>query len=280
MPRRTTKAKTAQKVLNDVLSPEDEQRLEELPLLLMDLNRQIKNTLEDFEEQSKSNIKAIKTRFMIGLSKIPPAMRNLPLESLAGKMNVPEEPEDDMGQVIDERVSTIKSTVKRSARKRKIESAQKPAPSTATRRSSRKRTLEETPVHGRQQQPMATPANSQYPANLGRTPFITPKFNTMTPLNRTVHRQAKPNEFLVSHSGSPVQATVSKPRGKKAAADTEGYMPLPLGGGLVLNLPVGSDDVAMDGLVLDDDQRQKVEQMRRMIDNVLKVRSSSTEESD
>ena len=40
-------------------------------------------------------------------------------------------------------------------------------------------------------------------------------------------------------------------------------MPLPLGGGLVLNLPVGSDDVAMDGLVLDDDQRQKVEQMRR-----------------
>ena len=48
-------------------------------------------------------------------------------------MNVPEEPEDDMGQVIDERVSTIKSTVKRSARKRKIESAQKPPPSTATR---------------------------------------------------------------------------------------------------------------------------------------------------
>ena len=40
-------------------------------------------------------------------------------------------------------------------------------------------------------------------------------------------------------------------------------MPLPLGGGLVLNLPVGSEDVAMDGLVLDDDQRQKVEQMRR-----------------
>ena len=39
--------------------------------------------------------------------------------------------------------------------------------------------------------------------------MITPKFDTMTPLTRTLHRQARPNETLVSLSGSPVMATAT-----------------------------------------------------------------------
>ena len=56
---------------------------------------------------------------------------------------------------------------------------------------------------------MVTPANKMLPTNIGRTPMITPKFDTMTPLTRTLHRQARPNETLVSLSGSPVMATAT-----------------------------------------------------------------------
>ena len=64
---------------------------------------------------------------------------------------------------------------------------------------------------------LVTPAGTG-PIAFGRTPFITPKFNTMTPLTRTLHRLAKPNETLVSLDGSPVMATVAKTgRGKVRA---------------------------------------------------------------
>ena len=50
---------------------------------------------------------------------------------------------------------------------------------------------------------LKTPANTRAPPNMGKTPLITPKFDTNS-LSRTVARVARKNEVLVSLSGSPV----------------------------------------------------------------------------
>ena len=55
---------------------------------------------------------------------------------------------------------------------------------------------------------MKTPSVFGKKQDVGMTPLITPKFNTMTPLNRTVARAAKPNEMLMSLDGSPVAGTL------------------------------------------------------------------------
>ncbi len=68
-------------------------------------------------------------------------------------------------------------------------------------RSTRKRTTRNLD--------METPSASSYSSLRGRplsTPAITPKFDITTPMSRTVMRLARPDETLVSLSGSPVYA--------------------------------------------------------------------------
>ena len=72
----------------------------------------------------------------------------------------------------------------------------------------------ETPANTRKgrsaKNEMTTPANTRAPPNKGRTPMITPKFDTSQALSRTVSRVARKNEVLVSLSGSPVVGVTAK----------------------------------------------------------------------
>merc|ERR1712098_528414 len=102
-------------------------------------------------------------------------------------------------------------------------------PPSATRSSSRTR----APIKNSE---LTTPANKRAPPNMGKTPLITPKFDTQS-LSRTVARVAKKNEVLVSLSGSPVVGVTS--RAAKAEADQA--VLVPIGHGKTLSVPVGED---------------------------------------
>jgi hypothetical protein len=129
-------------------------------------------------------------------------------------------------------------------------------------------------VRGRSKTVMQTPANNHPGPNCG-LPFITPKFNMATPLHRSVMRTAKPNETLVSLSGSPVYvgATAGRGRGRKPAASESEMIPVPIGAGKTLMVPAevsNGDDCMVD---LDDDAKQRLMALKSQIDNMLKIRS-------
>merc|ERR1719481_1118888 len=124
----------------------------------------------------------------------------------------------------------------------------------------------------------ATPASSQVPkakAGLGKTPTITPKFDTRS-LGRTVTRTAKTGEVLVSLSGSPVTPMVAggsriqgfKGSGKKEVETAE----IPLGGGTTLNVPITEDS---QGIVmpvdLDPEQLGKIQELHKSLGIVMPV---------
>ena len=163
-------------------------------------------------------------------------------------------------------------------------SAMLPPPSTGVRRSTRKRTANA----------METPAPSTSAANRTRgrqtasivkgSAFETPSIrsvrsDTMTPLNRSVARIAKPGErlFLVSENSSPIvdgTYTATKGRAKrpiKAAKEASAEeVKIPLGGGRTLMLPVDApaDEGGLNDLDLDDDAREKLLKIKSMLDKV------------
>jgi hypothetical protein len=115
---------------------------------------------------------------------------------------------------VSQQVQSVKSAVKASTRKqRKATSAAAAGHSTAkkakqdqeeTGRSTVKKGKQSQQADGRVPLVELTPAQqSKQPLSMA-TPAITPKFNTRTPLSRTVARVAKPTEVLLSLSGSPV----------------------------------------------------------------------------
>merc|ERR1719309_954365 len=125
-----------------------------------------------------------------------------------------------------------------------------------------------------------TPASSQVPkakAGLGKTPTITPKFDTRS-LGRTVTRTAKTGEVLVSLSGSPVTPMVAggsripNKVGKKEVETAE----IPLGGGTTLNVPITEDS---QGIVmpvdLDPEQLGKIQELHKSLGNMLKMRDQA-----
>ena len=99
----------------------------------------------------------------------------------------------------------------------------------------------ETPANTRKgrsaKNEMTTPANTRAPPNKGRTPMITPKFDTSQALSRTVSRVARKNEVLVSLSGSPVVGVTAK----ATKAEEEQAVLVPLGKGETLCVPMGQD---------------------------------------
>merc|ERR1712112_246896 len=124
---------------------------------------------------------------------------------------------------------------------------------------------------------LATPSGAPPPA-MGRTPFITPRFNTATPLSRTVSRAARPNETLVSLSGSPVVPLALK--SKAAKAEAEGNALIPLGKGQTLNVPMNPDLADQEGYELDDDAREKIAAIHASLGNLLKIREKTSVSSD
>jgi hypothetical protein len=114
-----------------------------------------------------------------------------------------------LGEDVDQQVSSVKSAVKAaSAKTRKGSGAGARSTAKKPSRAAAAKQLLETPcAEGRAPLSLITPAhasNHRLDMMGGATPFITPKFNTRTPLSRTVSRAARPNEILVSLSGSPV----------------------------------------------------------------------------
>ena len=162
-----------------------------------------------------------------------------------------------------------------STRKRKLAAKGKtpsaalmPPPSTGVRRSTRKRVPRNLE--------METPSNPKRPQSMS---LITPKFDMATPLSRTVMRLAKPNETLVSLSGSPVYAgntTTAKKRGKKKVDDPpENLTVVPLGKGKMMMLPMSTPKVAANEpdakIELDDEEKERLVALRSQLDNMLNL---------
>lgn len=202
--------------------------------------------------------------------------------------------ESDVANAIEEEVKKAKAKVRSTARKvrptRNV--AQTPnvmmpppaapttdasamPPPTNVRRSTRKRT---TKMPYGMETPLAGPSK-RIATGVKATPMITPKFDPTTPLSRTVMRLAKPNETLVSLSGSPVYAgatTAKKGRGRNArtkagGADDENLAVVPLGNGKLMMLPTAKDKVSEEKLELDEEEREKLLTLKSQLDNMLKM---------
>jgi len=256
MPRRSSK--TAKSKELDITS--DTERKIQI------LREQVKGMLDECYDEQKKMISAVKANIKLAQRQISKDERQRlvePCEQLVANCVRPLLVAND---VIDDRLTSIKTTVKKTARKRKNESAKKPCPPSTLKRSRRNRT--NTDDSSDQELGMSTPMNSKLTGNMTRNIFITPKINPMTPLNKTIHRQAKPNETLFSLSGSPVNAVQTTARQKKKA---EEFAQVTLGSNLTLNLPFFSN-FEHAGLDLDDDQLNKLSVLNQGISNMLKQR--------
>ena len=132
--------------------------------------------------------------------KIPNHLKNAPWNTLieshsSESLNVSLE--------VETQVQQLKSAIKSTRKQRKA------AAITAVRASARKRIKSadanlETPATSRNRRNATeTPFNTLQIPFTGRTPMITPKFDT-SQLTKTVRRMAKENEMAVSLNGSPI----------------------------------------------------------------------------
>ena len=167
---------------------------------------------------------------------------------------------NEVKTTVKEAASTKKATSRRTTKKKSSILAQGPT-LTGTRKSTRKRMapswVSETPLasstltaaalggfetakstrsRGRttSSNAIATPGPS-----FGFPSMVTPKFDPMTPLNKTCTRTAKADEkFLLSMNGSPVYVG-----GRGAKAKKENLIPVPIGEGKTLMVPADNPDV-------------------------------------
>lgn len=140
--------------------------------------------------------------------------------------------------------------------------------SATVRRSTRKRAPTKSMTD------MVTPLNTGRAAarNQFATPAITPKFDPSAPLHRTAMRLAKPNETLMSMSGSPVYpnlTTTAKKRGKAAAAAAIPAAQISIGQGRSLVVPEVRPGEPAPQLELDDEAKEKLESIASQINSML-----------
>jgi len=219
----------------------------------------IETMKKECNDQKKKLISTCKARLKLAQRQIPKDERLKllqPVRKMIGKENESSSIDDDF---IDERLSSIKTTVKK-----KTASQRKKACPSTVRRSVR------------QTSGMCTPMTNTLPNKHGRNIFITPKINPMTPLNRTVHRQPKPNEMLFSMSGSPVSAVMLKGKQKEKSRNQDDFAAIRLDSDVTLNLPFLSE-FQHSGLDLDEDQLDKLSKLKEGISNMLKERIGTSE---
>eukprot|EP00092_Neocalanus_flemingeri_P039308 GFUD01042794.1.p1 GENE.GFUD01042794.1~~GFUD01042794.1.p1 ORF type:complete len:311 (+),score=90.22 GFUD01042794.1:101-1033(+) len=292
---RTTRAKP--KIVE--LTPEEQQSRDQCDLLLKDFDKHCEVTVNEARREVETVAASINTLYKLELLKIPQDVKNMKWDdyyqqALAKGQNplalsdaISNCLEDSICATVDTQVSQLKSAIKTTAKKRgrKKVSTENQQPATVTRTSSRSRATSrvlsdssnlETPANSRSTRgtakntsSMATPANNRPPPNMGKTPMITPKFDTST-LARTVSRVARSNEVLVSLSGSPVVPNLN-PKSKAARAQESQAALIPLGGGETLNIPLGGTQ-EMDTAHLDDDQLARLEELQKSLTNMLKMR--------
>merc|ERR1711915_1070078 len=156
-----------------------------------------------------------------------------------------------------------------------VKSAMQPASKKQTRTSTDIGSCEEVSARKRlpprSKMTLCTPANSRGPPNMGKTPLITPKFDT-SKLSRTVSRVARADEVLVSLSGSPVVASIAK----KISKAQENNALIPLGDGETLNIPLGVElEQSMEHL--DEKQVKRLEELQESLANMLKMKNQVSE---
>merc|ERR1712013_894060 len=253
----------------------------------------IKEAWRDVETISAS----INTLYKLELLKIPQEVKNMKWDDfyqqsldkgqnpLALSEAISACVEDSICASVDTQVSQIKSAIKSTVKKKggiKKGNTENNAPPSATRSSSRNRgdpsktlsdtTNMETPANTRKgrsaKTELTTPANTRAPPNMGRTPMITPKFDTTQALSRTVSRVARKDEVLVSLSGSPVVGVTTA---RTANAESEQAVLVPIGKGETLCVPMGQD---MDNMAdhLDQEQIDRLEELQKSLANMLKSR--------
>jgi len=290
---RTTKAKP--KIVS--LSPEDQQLRDQCNLLLKDFDKQCENTVKEAWREVDTVSKSINTLYKLELLKMPQEVKDMkwddyyqqsmdkgenPLalsEAVEGLIN------DSICASVDSQVSQLrsamKSTKKKTATKKKAENQ----PASAVRASSRKKAMSDNQGTGintatrsssrsrtrgidESNSAMATPANTRMPPNMGKTPLITPKFDTSS-LSRTVSRVAKANEVLVSLSGSPVVMPAQTKKSKAAPAEEVAQVTLAAVG--TLNVPL-VEDGGVDTAYLDDEQLDKLDALQKSLANMVRAR--------
>jgi hypothetical protein len=171
-----------------------------------------------------------------------------------------------------------------------------PPPSTGLRKSTRKRAtkaqddlltpMNAMPSTSRVARASASVVKGNPTGNQILTPNIRiPKTpSMMTPLNRSVARVAKPGETLtlVSENCSPIvngsyTATKKGERGRKKAATAVDVVPIPLGDGRTLMLPMHAGPSSSSSsnpppeLADDEVAKDKLIQVRKMMDDMLKM---------
>ena len=230
---RTTRAKP--KIVE--LTPEEQEAKEQHDLLLKDFDMQCEKTIKESWLEVETVSASINTLFKLEMLKLPQEVKNMKWDDyyqqsleqgqnpLALSDAIAIAMEDSICTTVDNQVNQLKSAIKQTAQKKgrgrkKVSTDSLPPPTTGTRSSSRLRTGRalkdttnmETPSNTRtssrgKNSTMATLANTKLPPKMppkmGKTPLITPKFDTSS-LSRTVSRVARQGEVLVSLSGSPV----------------------------------------------------------------------------
>merc|ERR1712013_355944 len=224
----------------------------------------IKEAWRDVETISAS----INTLYKLELLKLPQEVKNMKWDDfyqqsldkgqnpLALSEAISACVEDSICASVDTQVSQIKSAIKSTVKKkggRKKGNTENNAPPSATRSSSRNRG-----------DPSKTLSDT---TNMGRTPMITPKFDTTQALSRTVSRVARKDEVLVSLSGSPVVGVTAR----TAKAESEQAVLVPIGKGETLCVPMGQD---MDNMAdhLDQEQIDRLEELQKSLATMLKSR--------
>lgn len=291
---RTTRAKP--KIVS--LTPEEQQARDQVDLFLKDFDKNCEMTIKEARREVETVAASINTLYKLEMLKIPQDVKNMKWDDyyaqsiangeipLALSDAISNCMEDSICVNVDTQVSQLKSAIKTTAKKRgKKKISTENQPPTGTRTSSRSRTSSktlsdttntETPANTRSTRgaskstTMATPANTRQPPNMGRTPMITPKFDTMS-LTRTVSRVARANEVLVSLTGSPV-AFANKSKAAKAQENNTAL--IPLGGGEMLNIPVDGDQ-GLDGAHLDDEQWDRLVKLQASLANMVKMRQEA-----
>jgi len=297
--RRMTRNPPAKKPeVEQNFSPEELKRREGIDLMLKDFDKQVEGRISEMKADMESVIKSIHTLYKVELIKLPSSTKNMKWDDYVSECredgsypitlsNAMDKVVEDITSVVDPKVSLMKSTMKTATKRGKAKKSEKFDTGGGARKSSR--TSRSSKVLADFSN-MATPATSSrstrnpktpggpgmLPPDVGHTPFITPRFNTATPFSRTVSRVARPNETLVSLTGSPVVPLQLRSKAAKAEASNNAL--IPLGNGQTLNVPMGQEG-DLEGFELDDDAREKLAAIHASLGNMLKIRDKNSQSS-
>jgi len=245
------------------LSVEDLAKREMVDLLIKDLEVQTERLIKDKQREIDAVATSITTMYKVALMQIPEHLRNAPWDSFM-KSQGETNPALDVSLEVESQVQQLKSAIKSTRKPRKAALA-----NTAVRASARKRNISadaclETPANSRNRRNvLETPQNPAQTPFTGKTPMITPKFDT-SQLTRTVRRMARENEVAVSLNGSPIMPYLN-PGTKAAKAVKTKHAQVPLAGGQTLNLPM--DGFQLDTDSVDDEQLKQLEELTKNLQN-------------